>query len=348
MSKRHVIGIAIILVILVSGITAIFLIRSGRDNPSDDTAALPDTMVPADTILPAEPPVAAIRVPRDIPVSAYFNYLDSLVARYDSLTPYPLSEHLIVRANAWIIDTLENTDYYRRMDRGQFVYDQRALTVLKAGDTLWLPGPQHAAGLLAAMKATRLDVNIPAFRLRVMEGDSTLYSFPVRVGKNRRKFLAMAGRVADLRTLTGSGEIIRANRNPVFYDPVTGRSFEYTKRDDKRTTWMPQIPWLEPALDGNRYGQMIHPTTNPVTLGKAASNGCIGLGEADAWRVYYYAPVGTKVTVRYDLTEVVAPGDTLRYNDVYNYQKEGKNPKKYASAAVFPFKLKPNICWCLP
>lgn len=346
MSKKHVIGVIALLVVAL-GAGIFFLVRScsGSRGAEEATASSGTTAV-VDTVPPAEPPFAAIAVPRDIPVAAYFDYMDSLVARYDTLTPYPLSEHLIVRANPWIIDTLENTDYYRRMARGEFVYDQRAMTVLKAGDTLRLPGPQRAAALLAAIRSTRLDINIPAFRLQIIEGDSTLYAFPVRVGKNKRKYLAMTGRVTDLRTLTGSGEIVRINRHPVFYDPVTGKTFEYTKRDDKKTTFMPQIPWMEPALDGRRYGQMIHPTTNPATLGKPASNGCIGTREADAWRIYYYAPVGTKVTVRYELTEISPAGDTLRYKDIYKYLKTGGKPKNYAGTASMPVAA-PNICWCL-
>ena len=141
------------------------------------------------------------------------------------------------------------------------------------------------------------------------------------------------------------GEIIRVNRKPAFYDPVTGKQFYYTKRDDHKTTLMPQIPWLEPAIDGRRLGQMIHPTTNPRTLGKAASNGCIGLSEADAWRIYVYAPVGTKVRIRYDLEEVdPKTGDTLRYPDVYKWKtKNGVQPR--ASLAAWE-KMPENICVC--
>lgn len=345
MSKKHVIG-TIVAAGLILSLSLFLWIRSSQTNIAAGEYA--DTLpVPADSIPVSEPPVALVPVLRDIPVAAYFAFMDSVVARYDSLVPYVLTEHLIVRANPWIIDTLENTDYYRRIALGRFVYDQKTEVVLKAGDSLRLPGPQTAAALLAAMAATRLDINIPAYRLRIVAGDSILYSFPVRVGKNQQKFLAMAGRVADLRTLTGTGEIIRINRYPVFYDPVTGDIFKYTKRDDRNYTLMPQIPWLEPAINGQRYGQMIHPTTNPATLGKPASNGCIGTREADAWRIYYYAPVGTPVVIRYDLTEANAPGDTLRYKDIYQYQKKSKKTGKQASLA-FPFPSKPNACWCLP
>lgn len=294
-----------------------------------------------------EPPLAVIPVMQPVTVGGYFSYLEALVRQYDTLAPYDLSEHLLVRANPWLIDTLENTDYYRQKARGNFVFDQRKMIVLHPGDTLRLPGPQTAAALIASMNNTRLDVNIPAFRLDIVEGDSILYSFPCRVGKNTEKFLVVAGHEVDLRTRTGTGEIIRINRAPVFTDPVTGERFKFTKRDDRNFTRMPLIPWLEPIIDGQRYGQMIHPTTNARTVGRAASNGCIGLKEADAWRVYYYAPLGTKVVIRYDLMEVDEKGDTLRYDDVYRYKSGGK--KAFSRAALFFLLPKHgNECWCEP
>lgn len=66
-------------------------------------------------------------------------------------------------------------------------------------------------------------------------------------------------------------------------------------------TKLPQVPFIETEINGLRYGQLIHPTTNPVTLGKAYSNGCIGTKEADAWVIYYYSPLQTKITISYDL-----------------------------------------------
>ena len=82
---------------------------------------------------------------------------------------------------------------------------------------------------------------------------------------------------------------------------MNGKRYEQTKRDDGRYTKMPLIPYIEPEINGHRYGELIHPTTNPITLGKAYSNGCVGMKEADTWRLYYYAPLGTKVVFRYDL-----------------------------------------------
>ena len=59
---------------------------------------------------------------------------------------------------------------------------------------------------------------------------------------------------------------------------------------------------LKTQINGVRNGQLIHATTNPNTSGKAYSNGCIGTEEGNVWVIYYYAPLGTKITIRYDLT----------------------------------------------
>jgi L,D-transpeptidase catalytic domain len=296
--------------------------------------------------LPAvEPPFALIKVNKTVTISDFFGFIDEIVLQNDTMSAYKLTENLLLRANPWLLDTLVHTDYYYQMQRGNFVYDQRTMIILKVGDTLRVPGPKTAAILLEKMAKTRLEVNIPAFTMRIWEGDSVLYVVPVRVGKSQKKYLEMAGGTVDLRTRTGLGEIVRVNRTPAFYDPVTGEKFKFTKRDDKKTTVMPQIPWLEPSINGIRYGQMIHPTTNPRTLNKPASNGCIGTGEADAWRVYYFAPIGTKVLVRYELQEVNAQCDTLRYENVYHLKNTKKKDGALEVAGFFPSKTA-DVCVC--
>jgi L,D-transpeptidase ErfK/SrfK len=64
---------------------------------------------------------------------------------------------------------------------------------------------------------------------------------------------------------------------------------------------MPQINWIETEINGIRNRQFIHPTTNPKLLSKAYFHGCIGTRESDAWIIYDHTPLGTKITIRYDL-----------------------------------------------
>ncbi len=254
-------------------------------------------------------------------IEDYFGYLDSIVLKYDSLTPYKLSEHLLVRTNSWIIDTLQNTDYYRMKAKDSFVYNQKKMIALPKGNVIRIPDSIEAKKILRAFEKTIIDINIPEFKLRIHEDSILLYEFPVRVGQNKKKHLEMSGRVQDLKTKTGEGQIVNHVRNPRYVNPVNNHEYYVTKRDDGEVTKLPQIPFIETEINGLRYGQLIHPTTNPVTLGKAYSNGCIGTKEADAWVIYYYAPIGTKIRISYNLTTVNVEGDTIVLKDIYGINK---------------------------
>ncbi|UKM63874.1 L,D-transpeptidase [Flavobacteriaceae bacterium GSB9] len=262
-----------------------------------------------------------IKIKKDVPIRAYFQYLDSLVRMYNTQTPYILTEHLIVRSNPWIIDTLQNTDYYRMKLRDSFVYDQKKMIALPRGNYILIPDSIQAISLKNSFKNTTIDVNIPEFKLRIYENSVKLFEFPIRVGRFEKKYLKMSNRVEDLRTKTGTGIIIGYVKNPRYANPVNNHEYKVTKRDDGKITLVPKIPFIETELNGLRYGQFIHPTTNPNTLGKAYSNGCIGVKEDDAWVIYYYAPIGTKINVRYDLDITAENGDTIILKDIYGYKK---------------------------
>jgi len=259
-----------------------------------------------------------IVVDRDIPIKEYFQYLDSIVTRFNEFHAYDLTEHLLVRYNPWIIDSLANTDYYRMTERDSFVYNQKELLVLRQNDTIQIPDSIQIADLKNVFNKTRIDVNIPEFKLRINEDSLMLFQFSVRVGRNESKFLEMAGRIESLKTKTGKGTIVKHERAPDYYNPVNGHQYHLTKRDDDRTTKLPQIPFIETEINGLRYGQLIHPTTNPETLGKAYSNGCIGTNESDAWIIYYHTPIGTAINIRYDLNILDEEGNSLTLKDIYN------------------------------
>jgi LysM repeat protein len=61
------------------------------------------------------------------------------------------------------------------------------------------------------------------------------------------------------------------------------------------------------------YG--IHGTNNPASIGKAVSNGCIRMNNADVNYVYSLVPIGTEVNIVSSQTTdryyVVQSGDTL-------------------------------------
>lgn len=259
-----------------------------------------------------------IVIDRSITVETYFEYLDSIILKYDSLTSYKLTEHLLVRANPWIISNLKNTDYYHLKTLDSFVYNQKQMKVLQKGDIIIIPDSISAAKILESFKNTYIDVNIPEFKLRIIEDSLLRFVFPIRVGQPEMKFLKMANRITDLRTKIGSGVIINHVRNPNYYNPVDGKQYFVTRRDDNKITKLPQIPFIETQINGIRNGQLIHATTNPKTLEKAYSNGCIGTKEADAWVIYYYTPIGTKINIRYDLNILDTLGSKLVLKDIYN------------------------------
>ncbi|WP_370479018.1 L,D-transpeptidase [Tamlana flava] len=260
-------------------------------------------------------------VNRNIAINTYFEYLDSIVKKYDSVTPYKLTEHLLVRANPWIIDTLKNTDYYIMKARGIKVDNQKEMVILNKGDTIFLPNNDLVNKLLKVFNTTLIDLNIPEYKMRILEDSTEKYSFPVRVGRNEKKYLETAGRIIDLKTKTGNGTIIGYNKNPDYINPVNGHRYYVTKRDDNEVTKLPRIPFIETEINGQRYGQLIHPTTNPITLGKAYSNGCIGTKESDAWVIYYHAPINTKITIRYNLHINGEDGNSITLKDIYNKEK---------------------------
>ena len=261
-------------------------------------------------------------VKKDVSIEDYFDYMDSIVTNYNAKLTYKLNEHILVRYNSWIIDTLVNTDYYRMKVRDSFVYNQKQMIVLKKGKEIKIPDSIEANTIKKAFDKTVIDINIPEFKLRIYEDSLKLYEFLVRVGRNEKKYLKMGDRITDLRTKTGKGKIVAHVCNPDYYNPANGHQYYVTRRDDEKTTLLPQIPFIETEINGIRNGQLIHPTTNPNTLGKAYSNGCIGTGEADAWVIYYYAPIGTNVNIRYNLNVTDSTGRKVLLKDIYGYSKK--------------------------
>lgn len=260
-----------------------------------------------------------ILVSKNITVSEYFNYLDSIVNRQNVLLSHNITEHILVRSNPWIIDTLANTDYYYMKAKDSFVYDQKEMIVLKKGSEIIIPDSIKVNSILKSFKNTKIVVNIPEFKLRIFEDTLMLYVFPIRVGRNEKKYLKMSDRITDLKTKHGSGTIVNHVKNPDYYNPVDNHKYIFTVRDDKKTTQMPQIPWVVTEINGVENGQLIHPTTNPVTLNKAYSNGCIGTKEADAWKIYYHSPIGTKIDIKYNLNVTDSIGNKIKVEDIYSY-----------------------------
>ena len=259
-----------------------------------------------------------VKIKKDVKIKNYFSFMDSIVASIDTIKNPGINEYILVHSNSWIIDSLRATDYYALMAKDSFVYDQKEIVILHAGDSLGIPDSLCATLIQQKLNSTVIDLNIPEFTLRIYQMNDTILTCPVRVGRNDRKYIYVIKRTLDLKTPIGIGEIIRIDRMHKVINLDTGKPYTGTNRDDGRFTKMPVIPWIEPSINGIQYGAMIHPTTNPATLGKAYSHGCVGTREADAWTIYYNAPLGTKVIFRYDLKIQDVKGDTILLEDIYN------------------------------
>lgn len=284
-----------------------------------------DTMLSDRIKVPLAPVI--YQVEEEVTLKNYLTYITDLVRYLQDTFDLPLDEYSLIHHNPWIIDTLVATDYYHLKDAGKKVTDPLSLIILKRGDTIDVPTQAELDAFRDRFSNTVLDLNIPEFRLRILENGKVSHSFPVRVGRVEKKYLAMAGREVDLRTRTGEGEIVRINRTPDFINPVDNHKYKTTRRDDGVVTTLPNVPWIEPELDGQRHGQLIHPTTNIATLGKAYSNGCVGLREGDMWVLYYHAPLGTKVVFRYELGMDLA-SNTSEIKDIYPGTLPPKSPPK--------------------
>lgn len=133
--------------------------------------------------------------------------------------------------------------------------------VSDAGPT---PGPVRDAPPDTASSALALRLNIPAYRLDVLEGATVTREITVAVG------------TPDHPTPIGEFEVIRAVWNPWWFPPP----FEWAK-DEKVTPPGPDNPTGRVKLFFGYY-LFMHGTPNEASLGHAASHGCVRMANADA------------------------------------------------------------------
>ena len=256
-----------------------------------------------------------------VELGSFFDWMDEIVHEYDLSSKDSLTRRHIIFGNPWLINRFRETDYYFQAERGVFRYNQSESVILFPGDHIRIPNDSIRMEIDCLLSSVELDVNIPEFTLRVLENDSIHHQIPVRVGKPGSAYLPYLEREIQTETVRGVGVIVSINMAPEFLRFSTGEKITHTQRDDGHLTLMPKIPALEPSIGGRRLGQLIHATTNPHTLGKAYSHGCIGTGEGDAWLLYFYTTVGTPITIRYDLIVEDSLG-THELDDIYALQPD--------------------------
>lgn len=125
-------------------------------------------------------------------------------------------------------------------------------------------------------------VSIPDRKLAVIEGGNVLDTFPVAVG------------AAWTPSPTGEFQIMSRVANPWYYH--RGSVVPSGKDNPVGTRWL--------GLSRPRYG--IHGTNAPLSIGHAASHGCIRLRNRDVERLVTMLRVGDSVEIRGERDEQVA------------------------------------------
>lgn len=134
-------------------------------------------------------------------------------------------------------------------------------------------------------------INIPAYRLMVIDKGQVVKSYDIAVGTPYEQ------------TPTGAFAVFLKQENPTWYPGA-----KFTDR-----TPVPPGPdnplgtrWMEFAPS---YG--IHGTNADWSLGCAVSGGCIRMHDKDARELYEWVAIGTPVTVVYETLALVERGDDL-------------------------------------
>ncbi len=126
-----------------------------------------------------------------------------------------------------------------------------------------------------------LVVDKDEFRLYVLLGDCHVLDYEIGVGR-------------DEKTAEGSYTIQWKTKNPTWTDPKSGKLLAYGQAGH-----IIGNRWLGFAnAEGGRTGFGIHGTTEPASIGKAQSDGCIRLRTADVEALFDLIPTGAKVVVR--------------------------------------------------
>jgi L,D-transpeptidase catalytic domain len=118
------------------------------------------------------------------------------------------------------------------------------------------------------------------FRLYVLLGGVYVKDYPVGIGR-------------DQRTPEGRFTIQSKTKNPQWTDPETGKIHQYGEPGHVIGS-----RWMGFAGEHGRTGFGIHGTTEPHTIGRAESAGCIRMTRDDVEEVFDLVPQGSDVTIR--------------------------------------------------
>jgi len=122
--------------------------------------------------------------------------------------------------------------------------------------------------------ARRILVSLPDCKLALLEGDHIVKIYPVAVG------------TAATPSPSGSFTVVERVTRPAWYQP--GKVVPPGQRNPLGTRWI--------GLSIKGYG--IHGTSNPRSIGRRASHGCIRLRNVDVEELFELIAVGDTVELR--------------------------------------------------
>jgi lipoprotein-anchoring transpeptidase ErfK/SrfK len=165
---------------------------------------------------------------------------------------------------------------------------------IKPGDSLDKIAREHHTTVELIKKSNNLsNENIfPGKKIKVWNG-----SFSIVVDKSQNTLILKSGEEV-LKTYTvatgennctpvGTFKITEKIVNPPWYKPQGGMVPAGSPQNILGTRWL--------GLDKEGYG--IHGTTDPQSLGKQATAGCVRMLNADVEQLYSIVPKGTEVTI---------------------------------------------------
>ena len=154
-------------------------------------------------------------------------------------------------------------------------------------------------------------VSIPDRKLALLENGKVIRIYRVAVGKTSTP------------SPTGSFKIVNRVSNPTYYHK--GNVIASGKGNPVGTRWM--------GLSAKGYG--IHGTNQPRSIGKAASTGCIRMGQRDLEELFERVSVGDAVEIRAEHDEQAAKifGNTGDTETLAELQGEANRDARSESGA---------------
>jgi lipoprotein-anchoring transpeptidase ErfK/SrfK len=134
-----------------------------------------------------------------------------------------------------------------------------------------------------------LKVPTETMSVLVDKGEFTLYV--LLGGCFLRDYVVGIGR--DERTPEGRFTIQSKTKDPQWTDPESGKVYKAGEPGHLIGT-----RWLGFANDRGRTGFGIHGTTEPESIGRAESAGCIRMNRADVEELFDLVPQGSEVVIR--------------------------------------------------